>query len=484
MSEIRSSASATEPSQADGPPAATHRSPLALLVAGTFFMENLDATIITPALPAIARSFGTEPADLNLGIAVYALTVAIFIPASGWVAERYGARRVFALAIALFTVASVLCGITGSLWQFVLARALQGLAGSLMVPVGRLVVLRNTPKRDLVTVIATLTWPALVAPVLGPPLGGLMVDHVHWSWIFFLNVPLGILALALVHRLVPAIAPDPSRRFDLFGFVCMGLSLAALVGGAEVISRSFNDWVPALAVFALSLVTGTLGIRHLRRSPHPLFRLDVLAIPTFTATIRGGTVFRMGISAVPFLVPLMMQIGFGYSPFESGLMLMAVFAGNVLIKPATTPLLARFGFRPILVTAGIGNGVAVAACALFVPGTPVAVIAAVLFVGGALRSTQFTALNTIAFSDVPQPQMTNANTMFSTLTQVGIGLGVALAAVAWRIGEGLAAGGEPSAPFRIAFLIVGIVTALGTIDAARLDKSAGAEVAARGRARS
>jgi len=475
-----SSSNPAVPSPAKSP---AHRSPLALLVAGTFFMENLDATIITPALPAMARSFGAQPADLNLGVAVYALTVAIFIPASGWIAERYGARRVFGLAIAMFTLASVLCGITETLWQFVAARALQGMAGSLMVPVGRLAVLRGTEKRDLVTVIATLTWPALVAPVLGPPLGGLLVDHAHWSWIFLLNVPLGIVALAMVHRVVPHIAPDPARRFDAAGFAFMGLALAALVGAAEAVSHSFDDWPPALAAFALSGLFAGLGVRHLRRARHPLFRLDVLGIATFLASIRGGTLFRMGVSAVPFLVPVMMQIGFGYSPFHSGLMLMAVFAGNVLIKPATTPLLARFGFRPILVAGGIGNGVALAACALFGPGTPAPVIAAVLFVGGALRSVQFTAINTLSFSEVPQSHMADANTMASTFTPVAMGLGVTLGAVAWRMGEALSSGGAAATPFRIAFVVVGVVTALATLDFARLDRSAGAEVASRGKAR-
>lgn len=454
---------------------------LALLVAGAFFMENLDGTVITTAVPEIAQSFGVAPLALNIGVSAYLLTLGVFIPISGWVAQRYGARRVFAAALALFTLASVLCGMASSLSAFVWLRVLQGAGGAMMVPVGRLVVLNNTPKEKLIAVIATLTWPALVAPVIGPAVGGFIASYTSWRWIFYLNLPLGLLALAAAWWLVPDQRAAERRPFDWPGFVLSGGALLLLTWGAESVGGAAPDWRETGACLALgALLLAALGW-HLRRAAHPLIDLSALAIPTFAITIFGGSLFRMAVGAVPFLLPLMLQLGFGLDAFEAGLLVMAVFAGNLMMKTVTTPILRRFGFRPVLLVNGVANVASLAACALLTPATPVWLIAAVLFVGGMTRSMQFTALNTIAFADVPQPRMAAANTLFSTAFQLAMGLGVALGASGVRLGQWsaqqLGIGHWAAIDYRLAFVPVALVSLLGLIDALRLSPNAGEQVA-------
>ena len=415
---------------------------LALLVAGTFFMENLDSTVITPALPAMAVSFAAPPVALNIGVSAYMLTLGVFIPVSGWVAGRFGARGVFTAAIAVFTIASLLCGLAPNLPVFVFTRILQGIGGALMVPVGRLLVLRATPKDRLIGAIATLTWPALAALVLGPPLGGLIVDRANWRWIFYLNLPLGLIALALAWRIVPKSNPERAVPFDWPGFLLIGSGLFFLMAVAEILAEPGAVWLPAAAASTLAAGLLGLGVRRLRTTPHPMIDIAPLKIPTFAVTIWGGSLFRMGVSAVPFLLPVMFQIGFGFSPFEAGVLLMAVFAGNLLMKPLTTPVLRQFGFRPVLLWNGLLNAALITACGAFTTATPLWLACLVLFAGGMARSMQFTALNTIAFADVPTRGMANANTIFSTMFQLAMGLGVALGAIGWRVGQALSPSGR------------------------------------------
>jgi EmrB/QacA subfamily drug resistance transporter len=450
---------------------------IALLVAGAFFMENLDGTVITTAVPDMAQSFGVAPLALNVGVSAYLLTLGVFIPISGWVAQRFGARRVFAAALAIFTLASVLCGMAHSLTEFVWLRVLQGAGGAMMVPVGRLVVLNNTPKEKLISVIATLTWPALVSPVLGPPVGGFITSYASWRWIFYLNLPLGLIALALAWKLIPDQRAAERRPFDWPGFVLSGTALFLLTWGAEVIGGQNPNWNEASACLVLgALLLAALGW-HLKRAAHPLIDLSSFAIPTFTITIVGGSLFRMAIGAVPFLLPLMFQLGFGLDAFHSGLLVIAVFAGNLMMKPATTPVLRRFGFKPVILVNGMANVSALAACSLLTPATPVWLIAAILFIGGLTRSMQFSALNTIAFADVPQPRMAAANTLFSTAFQVALGLGVALGATGVRLGhwsaQQLGIADWPAIEYRLAFLLVALVSLLGLVDALRLQRNAG-----------
>jgi EmrB/QacA subfamily drug resistance transporter len=457
-----------------------HGTWLALLVAGAFFMENLDGTVITTAVPDMAKSFGVAPLDLNTGVSAYLLTLGVFIPISGWVAERFGPRRVFAAALAIFTLASVFCGMAQSLEAFVALRFLQGVGGAMMVPVGRLVVLNNTPKDRLVGVIATLTWPALVAPVLGPPVGGFITSYASWRWIFYLNLPLGLIAFLVSLWLVPKHHPAQRRPFDWPGFLLSGSALFSLTWSAELMGRANVSWGEAGAFLAAGVILLAIVARHLRRAAHPLVDLSSMKIPTFSVTILGGSLFRMAIGAIPFLLPLMFQVGFGLDAFHSGLLVIAVFAGNLLMKPGTTGILRRFGFKPVLLVNGAINVASLLACALLSPATPIWIICLLLFVGGLTRSMQFTAYNTIAFADIPQPRMAAANTLFSTAFQVALGLGIALGAVAVRVGHWLAANTGlhrmPAAEYRLAFLLVGLVSLVGLCDSLKLAATAGGHV--------
>jgi EmrB/QacA subfamily drug resistance transporter len=397
---------------------------IALLVAGAFFMENLDGTVIVTALPQMADSFGVHPVDLNIGISAYVLTLAVLIPASGWVADRLGACRVFAAAIIIFTAASIICGLCESLATFTAARILQGVGGAMMVPVGRLVVLRSTAKHELIGAIATITWPGLAAPVLGPPLGGFITTYASWHWIFFLNAPLGLIALILALRLIPN-AKEPTKPFDRIGFTLTGVACFALIYGLDLVSRDGASWLAASLSIASALIAGGLGVLHARRKTHPLLDLRALSVRSYAVTIWGGSLFRIAISAIPFLLPLLFQVGFGFSPVESGLLVLAVFAGNLVMKPLTTPILRRSSFRTILITNGLLNAAGIFACAFLTPATPVFAIVALLFVGGMTRSMQFTALSTLAFAEVPEDAMSGANTLFNMAQQAAMGMGIA-----------------------------------------------------------
>ena len=455
-------------------------SPAALLVAGAFFMEFIDGTVIATALPDMAKSFGVQAVDLNIGISAYLITLAVLIPASGWIADRFGARKVFTLALAIFTLASVLCGLSESLESFVAMRILQGVGGALMVPVGRLAVLRTTPKHQLITAIATLTWPALVAPIIGPPLGGFITSYANWRWIFFINVPLGILAIALALRFIPDIHDDERRPFDIAGFIATSVAMVSLVYAMELLgTQQPQGWLTA-GLLALGTVTFLFALHHFRRTTWPMIRLDAMSVPTFRVTLYGGSLFRASISAVPFLLPLMFQVGFGMNAFHAGSLVLAVFVGNLTIKPATTPLIRWLGFKKLLLINGALNVLALLACALITPQTPVWVILLVLYLGGVFRSIQFTGISTLAFADVPGPQMSYANTLFSTATQLAVGLGISLAAIGIRIGdevsEWLALGYIPGISFRLSFVAIAIICLVGMVDTLRLAHDAGSAV--------
>ncbi len=458
-------------------------SAIALLVAGAFFMENLDGTVVVTAMPQMAASFGVHAVDLNTGISAYMLTLAVLIPASGWVADRFGARLIFAGAIAIFTVASILCGLSDNLTTFTLTRILQGVGGAMMVPVGRLVVLRSTPKHELMRAIATITWPGLAAPVLGPPLGGFITTYASWRWIFFLNVPLGICALALALRLIPKVGETERKPFDYIGFVLTSIACLAIMYGLDLIGRDAAPWRLAGLSLVGGVGVGLIAALHAKRQTHPLVDLSALKARSYAVTIWGGSLFRIAVASIPFLLPLLFQVSFGLSALASGLLVLPVFAGNLVMKPFTTPILRRFRFRDTLAVNGLLNALAIFACAFFTPTTPVTVIVTVLFVSGLTRSMQFTALNTLAFADVPENRMSGANTFFNMAQQMAMGTGVALGAVALRVAGLVGPGAQgviPLESFHIAFLGVGVVALLGLADVLSLHAEAGDGVRQRG----
>jgi EmrB/QacA subfamily drug resistance transporter len=451
---------------------------IALLVAVTFFMENLDATVIATALPQMARTFGVAAVDLNIGMSAYMLAIAAFIPISGWLADRLGSRLVFGSAIVLFTLSSLLCGMSTSLEAFVAARVLQGISGAMMVPVGRLAVMRATEKKDLVRAISLITWPGLVAPILGPPLGGFIVTHASWPWIFYLNLPLGLLALIATWILIPRRNDVSQRAFDFPGFVLVGVACMALLYGMEMLGQARGSQWPGLGVTSVGLISAALAWTHMRKRAEPLLNVSVVGIRTFSVSLLGGSLFRIAISTLPFLLPLMFQLGFGLSAFDSGLLVLGVFAGNLAMKPFTSPVMQRWGFRAVLMGNGVIGILAIAACALLDEHMSRAMILFILFIGGLSRSMQFTAFNTLGFADVPKPQMSDASTMFSMFFQLSMGMGVAIGALLLRGAMVLHGndGQAHTADFQLAFVGVALIALLALLDNRRLSAESGEAV--------
>ncbi|ODR19072.1 MFS transporter [Mycolicibacterium porcinum] len=449
-----------------GPENARFPRGMALLVAGSLFMEILDATIIAPAIPLIAESFGVGPVDVNVAISAYLVTVAVLIPASGWLADRFGTRRVFVGAIAVFTLASIGCAASASLPMLVLMRVLQGVGGAMMVPVGRLAVLRQSGKGDLVRAIALLTWPALTAPVLAPVLGGVIATLGSWRWIFAVNIPIGVLGIVLALKLVRGGPQPTTRSLDWPGLLALGSGIAAALIALEHIRVSGTDWGLVAAGGAAAVVLLAAAVWRLLTATAPLVQLRVLRVHTLRITVVAGSLYRLVITAVPFLLPLQFQLEFGWTPLAAGVMVAALFAGNLTIKPATTPLMRRFGIRTVLLV----NGVASVACfgllALLRPGLPVAVMAVVLYLSGALRSIGFTAYNSLAFSDVEGEELTHANTLNASVQELAAGLGVALAALLL----------SQVTSYSVTYLVLGALLALTLVATVRLPRRAGAHV--------
>ncbi|MFD2361149.1 MULTISPECIES: MFS transporter [unclassified Arthrobacter] len=450
---------------------------LALLVAATFFMEFLDGTVLTTAIPSISTDFAVPAADVNVTMTAYLLTVAVGIPISGWLAERFGARRVFCLAIAIFTLASLACAASQDLATLTLSRIAQGAGGAMMVPVGTLVVLRGTPKSDLLRATAFLVWPGLLAPVLAPLVGGALTTYMSWHWIFLVNIPLGAAAFFAALRLVPVAPGDPGRRLDWPGMVLTTLGVGALVVGLELASSHPDGHWPALSA-AAGVAALAAAVLWMRRTPHPLFNLQVFRTRTFRAMATGGFVYRVTISSVPFLLPLMLQAGFGWSPLYAGVLVAAVFVGNIGIKPATTPLIRRFGFKAVLVFASLASAATFALCAFLTPETPEALMFVLLVCSGAFRSIGFSAYASVQYADIPPAQLTSANTVSATLVQLGTGSGIAVAALLIRSFETVAPlSQDPAGPFRGAFMAMAILMLASTADSILLPRHAGAAVA-------
>lgn len=430
-------------------------------------MEQLDGTVIATALPQMARSFHDLPVNVSLGMTSYLLTLAVFIPASGWMADRFGARTIFRSAVLIFTLSSVLCGLSDTLWEFVLARILQGVGGAMMVPVGRLVVLRTATKSELVTAMAFITTPGLVATVVGPPIGGFITTYATWRWIFFLNVPLGIVGFVLIALFMPNPKAAERHAFAPVEFLLTGAGLATLMYGIDVVERPGANVPLALAFCAVGLAVGSAAILHARRNPAPLLDLAPLRVPTFTvSTLWCGVLYRMVIGSTPVLWPLMFQVGFGMSAFASGLLIIGCAIGDVSMKAVTSRILRRYGFRKILLYNGLIITILVTTSGLFTRQTPIAVIFLILLAVGVSRSMQFTSLNALAYADIPPSQMSAASALASTLQQISFGLGIAFGALALRIGGS----------FQIAFGAVGVAALISALTALRLSPHAGAEV--------
>ena len=401
---------------------------LPLVIASALFMEQMDSTIIATSLPDIAKDLGTSPVSLKLAFTTYLLGLTVVLPISGWLADRYGAKVIFRLAIVIFTVGSVACGFSDSLAWLVAARGLQGVGGALMVPVGRIILLRSVKKSELLDAIAWLTIPALIGPVIGPPIGGFITTTYDWRWIFWMNLPFGIISFALATWLMPNLKAENPPPLDAKGFVLSGLGLTLAVFGLTVAGRGlFAGWqVVAMMVTGVLLLVAY--VQHARRVAAPILDLRLFRIPTFRQSVWGGNLYRIAIGATPFLIPLMLQIGFGFTAFEAGMVTFASTLGAVLMKFSVARIVRRFGFRELLMLNGVVSCIAIASKGLFTATTPYAVMFGVLLVAGFMRSLQFSSLNTLAYADVEHDEMARANTLYTVLQQLFLALGVALAA--------------------------------------------------------
>ena len=452
----------------------------ALIIATALFMENMDGTVLATSLPAIAADLHEDPIVLKLALTSYMLTLAVFIPASGWVADKLGARTVFCSAIIVFTLGSVLCGASSTLAELIGARVFQGLGGAMMVPVGRLVLLRSVPKSEMVDSLAYLTVPALIGPVVGPPLGGFITTYFHWRWIFWINVPIGLLGIALTLRFIANVREQDVGRFDVKGFFLSGGGLLSLVFGLTVIGRSI---VPAGVVVGLVVIGAlllALYVAHARRTADAILDLNLLKLPTFVAGVVGGFLFRLGIGAIPFLMPLLLQIGFGLSPFESGSLTFAAAAGAMAMKFSASRLIKHFGFRTILVGNAVISAVFLASYGFIGAQTPHWLIFMGLLIGGFFRSLEFTALNAIGYADVSQARMSRATSFASVSQQMSSAVGVAVAAASvqglqWGFGDATLAPRD----MQLSFFVVAAVSAASVLIFLRLKPDAGAEVSGR-----
>jgi EmrB/QacA subfamily drug resistance transporter len=445
-----------------------------LVVASALFMENLDSTVIATSLPAIANDIGEDPVILKLAFTSYLLSLAIFIPISGWLADRYGARAVFRLAIAVFTAASIACGFSNSLGELVAARAVQGLGGALMVPVGRIIILRLVPKSELLGAMAFLTVPALIGPLAGPPLGGFITTYFHWRWIFWINVPFGILGMILASRFMPPLKAPQVPRLDVLGFLLSGLGLAALIFGLTTLSRSlFPPAVaPALSIAGALLLAGY--VVHARGTPHAILDLRLLRLQTFRSSVLGGGLFRIGAGAIPFLTPLLLQVGFGLDPFQTGLLTFAAAVGAISMKFVAGQVLRRFGFRTVLVFTTLAGSALLAVNALFTAQTPHWLIFAVFVAAGFLRSLQFTSVNSLAYADVLETEISRASTLSNVAQQLSLSLGVAVAAFVLEAALEVSEHGQLTVTeIRVGFLAVAAISATAALVHLRLSPEAG-----------
>ncbi|WP_420137447.1 MFS transporter [Sphingomonas sp.] len=447
---------------------------IALVVASAMFMQQLDGTVLTVALPTMARDLGTPVTNLSLALTSYLLALAVFIPASGTLADRFGARTIFCTAILLFLLGSIGCAQSGSLPALVAARFLQGIGGAMMVPVGRLVLLRSVAKQDMVQALSWLVMPALAGPILGPPLGGLIVTWLDWRWIFYLNIPVGIMGVIGAMLLVPKVGGDARPRFDLPGFLLSGFALGCLLFGFELASRPDTGRTAALLLCG-GAALGFLYLRYARRVSEPILDPTLMRVPTFGLSVIGGSLTRITQGAQPFLLPMMFQLGFGFSAAKTGAITMAGALGALAMKTLAPRVLRRWGFRQSLIVAGVASSAGYATCALFRPDWPISAILAVLAFSGFFTSFQFTGFNAIAYADIDKARMSAATSFYATFQQLTLSLGICTAATALEIGPMLSGRADLRlGDFSAAFLVVAAISATALLWNRQLAPDAGA----------
>ncbi len=447
-----------------------------LILAVALFMEQMDSTVIATALPAIAADLGVGPITLKLALTSYMVALAIFIPISGWMADRYGAKRIFRMAILVFIVGSIACAFSASLPQFVLSRFLQGMGGAMMTPVGRLVLLRTTKRSELVSAMAWLTVPGLIGPLTGPPIGGFITTWFSWHWIFLINVPVGILGYVLSGIFLPDVQAETTPPLDIRGFFLSATAAGGVIFGLSVISLPALPPAIGIVTTFIGLAAGVAYVAHARATPAPVISLKLLANDTFRRAVTSGVLFRIASGAIPFLMPLMLQLGFGLSPFQSGMITFIGALGAITTKFIVRRVLAFAGFRTVLLTATLATTVATIANAFFTPETPYALIFFFLFVAGLARSFFFTSSNTLSYAEIDNAQASQASTIASVAQQISLALGVATAAAVLEMRSLFSGSHLALGDFHIAFLAVAALSLTALPPILRLPHNAGASV--------
>ena len=455
-----------------------HFRTIALIVGAALFMETLDSTVLATALPSMAQELGVSAPSLSIALTSYLISLAIFIPVSGRIADRFGARTVFRSAIILFTLGSIACALAPNVAFLVAARFFQGIGGALMMPVGRLVLMRSVEKRDLIQATSWVLIPAIIGPILGPPLGGFFVTYLNWRWIFFINVPIGILGVVLVSLYIANSRGDVSAKTDFRGIFLSSLSLGLLLFGLELISHSGALMLMlALALLAVGAILGALYILHARRTAQPILDISLMRLPTFGTSVIAGAITRITQGAHPFLLPLMMQLGFGMSAMHSGLMTLATALGAIIAKPIAPIMLRRYGFRDTLMINGFFCSAGYALCGLFRPGWPLTVMFLVMVLAGFFMSLQFTGYNTIAYDEIPPERMASATSFYTTFQQLMLSIGICAGAAGLQAAMMVRGDAMPQLmDFTIAFWAVAIISLSATIWNRRFSHEAGTEI--------
>jgi EmrB/QacA subfamily drug resistance transporter len=457
---------------------------LAILAIGSaLLMQFVDQTALSTALPTLARAFSIEPVNLKLVLTSYILIQAVLVPASGWAADRWGARRIFMASMAVFLLGSVLCGLSKTLGELVLFRVLQGAGAAMMTPVGRIIVVGQTAREHLVRAMALLTTPAMVGPIIGPPLTGLILKIASWPWIFYINLPVGFLGIAAVWKFVPASREPHPGPFDTVGFVLGGTAMAAGMGVAETLGFNLIPWTVQLAGLVIAAACGAAFIHHARRAEKPVMDLSLFRLKSFRASMTGGTLIRVGIGATPFLIPLLLQVGLGWSPLKAGGLVIGIAIGALLSRAAAQPLMRRFGFRAVLVGTAILVGALTALPGLFRASTPFWAMFVVLGAGGFVRATQFTAANALSYAEIDQKAVTAASTLQAVVLQLGIALGITFGGLSLHLMQMFNGPQLTPDQFSLPFAFIGFLSLMAVPVYLGLHREVGAEMSGHGRGR-
>ncbi|MBB3563350.1 EmrB/QacA subfamily drug resistance transporter [Rhizobium sp. BK512] len=449
---------------------------IAMIVASAMLMENVDATVLATALPTMARDFGVDAPAMSIALTSYLLSLAIFIPASGRVADSFGSRTVFRSAIAVFVVGSILCAFAPTLTFLVLARLLQGIGGAMMMPVGRLVLMRSVDRKDMVSAMSWLLVPALIGPIVGPPLGGFIVTYLDWRWIFYINVPIGIIGMIFVSIYIDEVKGKAAGPFDTIGFILSGISLGSMLFGFELSSHEGQGSF-SIFLIAIGLLFGIAYLRHARKHPAPIMDFSLMKVPSFGTSVIAGSLTRITQGAQPFLLPLLFQIGFGLSAAAAGQIVISTALGALFMKPLAKAVFRRVGFRKSLIINGILGTIGYGLCAAFRPDWPMPLIFIALVLSAFFMSFQFTAYNTIAYDNIGPERMSSATSFYTTFQQLMLSLGICIGALALHGSMAFNGVETPElGDFSIAFIVVAIISITATIWNLRFSPTAGEEI--------